>query len=285
MGGYSLLVTTKAKYSRVYQNKPFAITKTYAPVAVVQQLPRVREVSAPILEHRCKGIYPTTCKGRFREYLRHRDCTISLVGDRATDVVESNPMYQGRRWIICQGPKPSLPLPVGRCRPEGHHSRTVRIPADRLRLCHRNIRVRLSTQILIMGLRTDTNPPLSPAMEARRKGHLTRFQTRATQTLGYLPSTQVALRQAPRGHLIRAHRIRGNRELHIRGWSILAATALRIINCLQATLVLLLASHHQAQVDLTSQIPKMTRAMEGGILVDMDTVDMVMAPINQNTKQ
>jgi len=142
-----------------------------------------------------------------------------------------------------------------------------------------------------MGPRTDTNLPLSPAMEARRKGHLTHFQARATQTLVYLPSTQATLRQAPRDHLIRAHRITGsrriraNRELHIRGCSILAATTLRMANSLQATPVLLLASHQQAQVDLTSQILKMTRAMEGGILVDMDTVDMVMARINQNTKQ
>ena len=142
-----------------------------------------------------------------------------------------------------------------------------------------------------MGPRTGTNPPLSPAMEARRKGHLTRFQARATQTPDYLPSTQVALRRAPRDRLIRAHRItdshriRANRELDIRAWSILAATTLRITNCLQVTPVLLLASHRQAQVVLASQIPKMSRAMEGGILVDMDSVAMVMARINQNTKQ
>src|SRR5579863_10111877 len=109
MRGYSLLVTSKAKSLRVYQNKPFAITKTYAQVAVVQQLPRVREVLAPMLGHRCKRISPATCMG-FREHHRHRDCTISLVGNQAPDVVESNPVHQGRRWILCQAPKPSLPV-------------------------------------------------------------------------------------------------------------------------------------------------------------------------------
>lgn len=51
--------------------------------------------------------------------------------------------------------------------------------------------------------------------------------------------------------------------------------------------MLLPATHHQAQVDLTSQIPKMIRVMEGEILVDMVTVtaDTDMALTNQNTKR
>jgi len=61
---------------------------------------------------------------------------------------------------------------------------------------------------------------------------------------------------------------------------ILAATTLRITNRLRASPVLLLASNRQAQVDLTSQVPKMSRAMEREIMVDM-----VMAHTNQNTKR